>query len=514
MPALASIAKNSVANLTRMGTSWLLALFLPPLLVRVLDKPVYATWVLILQVGAYVGLIDASIQSVVGRFVARAEVLDDSRYMGRMLSSAAALMLFASLSAAILIVLGSWQLEHLFPNIPASISSDARQALLIVGLSLVFSLPFSTLAGTFFGLQKNEVNALAGSLGKIVGAVGAAWAAYHHQRLYIMATWIALGNLLQAAAYLWAWSLLKMKGVLRWANVDKAAVKEFVTFCYAVIATQIGSILITGIDLPIVAAFDFHSAAYYAVAATVSNMLIVPQGAIVGTLIPIASGMSAIQDPIRMGEAVLRTTRYATALLCILALPLLLGIQSFLTLWVGPDYARHALLSAVILIVAQFVRLTLMPYASIGFAAGQQHQMLITLLGEGVANVVFSLIGVHLVGAVGVAWGTLLGAFVSVVLHFIISMPRTNAMQFSRKFLIRDGIIRPVLCCLPSAALIGVLMGQEMHLATKCVLIFGAELSAILILYKVNFNLRERKELTDLLIRAVRRWSRRAKAVA
>lgn len=83
-----------------MGSSWLVVLFLPPLLVRVLDKPTFATWVLILQIGAYVGVFDGGIQSAIGRFVACADGLQDNRYMGQTLSSAGLIMLIAGLATA------------------------------------------------------------------------------------------------------------------------------------------------------------------------------------------------------------------------------------------------------------------------------------------------------------------------------------------------------------------------------------------------------------------------------
>ena len=188
-PVIATVAKNSLANLAKLGTSWLIVLFLPPLLVRVLNKPTYATWVLILQLGAYITIFDGGIQSAIGRFVARAHSLEDDRYMGQTLSSAGLIMLLAGAATALLTIIVSWQLHHIFHGIPASTEQDARKALLVVGISLALSLPFSTLAGVFLGLQMNQVNALAASIGKFAGAAGAAWAAYHRQGLYVMTIW-------------------------------------------------------------------------------------------------------------------------------------------------------------------------------------------------------------------------------------------------------------------------------------------------------------------------------------
>jgi O-antigen/teichoic acid export membrane protein len=82
---LLTMARNAMANLFRMGSSWIIILFLPPLLVRVLDKPTYGVWVLLLQMAAYVTLFDLGIQMAVARFVARADSLRDRDYMARIL---------------------------------------------------------------------------------------------------------------------------------------------------------------------------------------------------------------------------------------------------------------------------------------------------------------------------------------------------------------------------------------------------------------------------------------------
>jgi O-antigen/teichoic acid export membrane protein len=263
-------------------------------------------------------------------------------------------------------------------------------------------------------------------------------------------------------------------------------------------------VLITGLDMPIVAAFDFHSAAYYAVAATVSTMLTVPQSAVVNTLIPIASGICATSNPDRLGAFVLKATRNSTALLCLIVFPLLLGMGLFLRVWVGSDYALHALPMAAVLVLAQFIRLTLLPYAAIGFAAGQQQRMLYSPLGEGIVNLACSLAGVRYFGALGVALGTLVGACAGVLLHFIVSMPRTDEMKFAPGRLAVDGILRPIGCCLP-AFLVALLLARHAHsrLALAGLVCFG-ELLASAALWKFNFGQSERSEIAKLLARYAR----------
>jgi O-antigen/teichoic acid export membrane protein len=496
---LATMSKNAVANLLRSGTAWIIFLLLPPLLVRVLDKPTYGVWLLLLQLAAYITAFDGGIQIVIARYVARSEGLQDRHYLARLLSSAGMTLVLASLAAILLTALASWRLTDIFREIPTSIAQSARGALLVIGISLALNLPFSVMAGFFLGIQKNEITAFASSVGKFAGALGTAWAAYRHQGLLVMAVWVGLGNIAQCFIYLVLWHKAGKHDLLRRSSVERTMAREFVVFCSAMLIAQFSSILITGMDLPIVAAFDFRSAAYYGVAAILSNALIVPYGAVVNTLMPVAAGISASDGPKRLGQVLLKTTRFATALLCLISLPLLLLMLPALRAWVGADYASHTLLLAEILVVAQFTRLTMLPYALIGFAAGQQQRMLASLLVEGIVNLLCSLALVRFIGTRGVALGTLIGALVGVWLHFTISLPRTDCVSVSRTQLLWQGILKQLACAVPvllCALMAGLWISSPL---LQFALAASAELTLLALFWKLSLAAPERQQMLELI---------------
>lgn len=492
---LTTITGNAVANLFRIGASWLSVLILPSILVRFLDKQTYATWILILQVGVYISLFDNGIQSVIGRFVGRANELNDQELMRRTLSSAACILSVAALIASIAVLILAWQFNVFFKGAPNSVLPDARIGLVIIGISMSIILPASTFAGAFLGLQKNKINAIAAIAGKFVTTAGIASAAFRGEGIIIMALWIAIGNILQCLIFFIAASRYKIYRLIHRTCVSGKSIHEFIRFCYAMFATQLGAILISGLDIPIVAAYDFHSAGYYAIAATVGNMLGVPLGAIIGPLIPVAAGMSAMRTPKKMGDSLIRVARYANAILCLLTFPLLQGLYLFLQVWVGYSYASHVFVLAIILVLAQFIRLLLLPYAAMGFSVGQQHRMLISPLGEGIVNITCSIVGAIWLGAIGVAIGTLVGAIAGVVLHFIISMPRTNAVFFLRRQLLIQGIFRPVACCIIPFILITGIDYFFSSRTIQLICLFLSELLAFYLIWIWNFSNEERIEL-------------------
>jgi hypothetical protein len=55
-------AKNVVANLGRRSAAAVVALLLPPVLVRHMTPPSYAVWVLVLQVAAYASYLSFGLQ--------------------------------------------------------------------------------------------------------------------------------------------------------------------------------------------------------------------------------------------------------------------------------------------------------------------------------------------------------------------------------------------------------------------------------------------------------------------
>ena len=496
---LATMAKNAVASLLRNLTTWVVLLFLPPLLVRVLDKSSYGVWLLLLQLAAYITIFDGGIQIAVARFVARAEGLKDRAYLARLLSSCGILLLVASLATLLLTVLASWQLTVLFRSIPASVAEGARRALLVLGASLAVTLPFSALAGFFIGVQKYEIPAIATGLGRFGGALGTAWAAYHHQGLLIMALWVGSGNLLQSLIYSFYWYREGKRDLLQYSYVERAVARDFLYFCAALFVSQFSSILITGMDMPVVAAFDFRSVAYYGVAAMLSNALSIPHGAILLTLLPVAASLSANDDPRRLGQLLLKTTRFATALLCLISLPMLLLMPLFLRLWVGPDYALHTLLLAEILVAAQIIRLTMLPYAMIGFAAGQQQRMLVSPVVEGIVNLIVSLAAVRIMGARGVAIGTLIGALAGVWLHFTASLKRTDCVTVSRIQLAVQGILKPLAFAAPLLAAAMLAMRCISSPPLQLLLAACAEVLLLALFWNLAFDLGEREQFRGLI---------------
>jgi O-antigen/teichoic acid export membrane protein len=499
------LAKNTAANLVQPGTAWLIVLVLPPLLIRTMDRPTYATWMLLLQIGTYVLVLNDSIRLCARHFVGRARGLDDRAYLTRILSSGTLVLAAAGLIAALLSLLFYAEFPHLFRSIPAALIPQATVALLVLCWTAAGGLPFSILSGAFEGYQKSVIPAVLSGVFRIVGAIGIAWAAYHRQGLVAMALWFGASNLLLRVSFVPAWKKWGTGRLLRLSSVAFSAMREFLKFWGLLLASQLSGVLITGMDLPIVTAFDFRNAAYYAIASTLASMIMTPYTAMIAAVQPVASSMSARGTPERLGDAVVKLTRWSGAILVLMALPLLSGMSIFLRIWVGSNYAVHTLPIGMVLVTSVIVREHLRPYTVTVLCAGRQARTLVAFFVESIVNVIFSLLLVHRIGAIGVAFGTLIGAFAGVGMHFLVSMRLTSdVVHIDRGRLVWEGMMRPLVCGAVGYLLIMEIETQVSSPAYRFIVIALVTAAVAVVLFRWNFKSHEREEISRLVLRRFR----------
>jgi O-antigen/teichoic acid export membrane protein len=167
-------------------------------------------------------------------------------------------------------------------------------------------------------------------------------------------------------------------------------------------------------------------------------------------LLPAVSSMQTTSTPAQIGEVNIRVSRYCALVLCMLALPLLIFAFPLLSLWVGRDYAARSSMFLQILVLGNLIRQLGYPYSLIVIATGRQHLATFASVAEAVVNIVLSVWLASKIGAVGVAAGTLVGAFVSLGLHLAVSMRLTrSAIGFPTSRFLLQSLLRPLACTLP-----------------------------------------------------------------
>jgi O-antigen/teichoic acid export membrane protein len=444
-----TVLKNATANLLRLAGSGIVALLLPPFLVRMLPTDTYSAWALLLQLTLYVGLLDFGIQTAVARFVAHADELQDSGSRDGIVSTALVLLAVAAALGVCLSGILAWQMPHVFAAMPPRLVREARIALLLMGGSFALGLPFSVIHAVFIGLQRNEISVLIILANRFSMAALVVGAVAHHRGLVAMGAAVAIANILSCGGSYVAWRTWAPHVKIRITLASRGYATEVASYSAALAVWFAAMLMVSGLDLSIVGVFDYTATAYYAVAATLTNFVTQAQGAIFAALLPASAVLGARGDAQRLGTLLISSTRYGTLILLAMALPLFVAGKLILRIWVGSDYARHSLVFMQILVVANVVRLTGLPYATLLMGTGQQRKVILSPLAEGVTNVLASVLGAWLLGAIGVAIGTLIGSFVSIGFHVLYNMPRTPGIAVQRRALIKQGLLRPLLCAGP-----------------------------------------------------------------
>jgi len=433
----------------------LIALVLPPLLVHRMPPAEYGAWVLILQISAYISLLDLGLQTAMGKFVAEYDALGDRLANSRTLSTAFSILCVTALVGAMATVIVASRVQQLFLQMPRALIGDVREGILVVGMSAVVALPFGAFLAAFTGLQRYGFPTALTMTSKILSSAALAGLLLMHGRLVQLVWLMAAFNVATAVGQFLGWRKYAKQSVgFSFRLVDRESAVRLVKYGSVLSIWTFATLLISGLDMNIIGHYDFKNTGYYGIASGATNFMLLLIGSLFGPILPAVSSLQSGRTSRQIGEMVIKATRYCALLLCLMGLPLLFGAYPLLKLWVGHDYAIRSALFLQVLVLGNAIRQLCYPYALVVVATGKQSLATLAGVVEAVVNVSLSIYLVQRVGAVGVAIGTLAGAAVSVGMHLAVSMKLTRStILISRRSFVLAGLLRPLLCIVPSMLL-------------------------------------------------------------
>jgi len=447
------LLKNAFANLGRGGAAGFVAVVLPSILVRHMTPVAYGVWVLVLQAAAYINYLDFGLQTAIGRYLAYANEKCDIRQRDSIFSTAFAGLIVAAAVSLVVLVGATLAVHVLFPNIPGGLISPMRWALLIVGISIAVGLPASAWNGVFVGLQRNEIPAIITGFNKLVSAGLIVWAALAGKSLVWMALAVAAPNL---SAYLVQYICIRRVApelMFKASHVRRESASELFSYCMSLTVWSFSMQLVIGVDLIIVGRVEFSALTPYSVAASLAAFVAGIQYAIFSAMMPHAAVVQARQDPQGLGNLVLTSTKISLVLLIVTGAPLIFCAATLIKLWIGQNFVLSGAPILVVLLFANMIRLIGVPYSVVLVGTGQQRVVMIGPLLEGFTNLFASLVLGTKMGAIGVAWGTLVGAVVGMIALVFYSIPKTNSeIQLGSVRYLLSAILVPLLYMWPILA--------------------------------------------------------------
>ncbi len=446
------MVRNALANVASGASAALLAIVLPPVLVRALSAEVYATWALILQIGAYTALLNFGIQTAVGRFVARYDETGETGRRDELVSTAWAVLSASAAAGILAMLLLSAFLPEFFPRIPAAVRREAQGSLAWVGTSLALGLPFSVFMGIFIGRQSNGIPAVIQVVSRLATGVGIYLVCIFSPTLLSMAKVFAGVNFCTYAFQYLVHRRWNGDCDIRPGLAGRSAWADLWDYCFSLTVWSLASLMVSGLSLVIVGRLDFGAVAAFAIASGLVTFISGLQGAVFNVLIPVGAVLQVDTDGDRLRRMLLNSTRYGVLLLLASGLPLFVFGDFLLKYYVGPKWIPQTLPLLQLLVVGNLIRLSAVPYVSLLIGTGQQRLVIASPLLEGFTNLLSSVFLGLRFGARGVAVGTILGAVVGLVFHILYNFPRTDQIPARAGRFVREGLLLPLVPALPWAA--------------------------------------------------------------
>ena len=379
--------------MVRVLLSMLVSLVLPPFLVHRMSATEYSAWVLILQLSAYVGLLDLGLQTAVGKYIAEYSSGNDRTASKRILSTSFVLLSIVALLGGLIIAVMTWRVPQLFHQMPRALVSSVREGLLAVGLSVALALPFGTFVATFTGLQEYRFPTIVATLSRILSAAGLVALLLWHGTLVQLALLMAGCNVTTAVVQFFGWrAYLRARVNFSLAFFERATAVRLIKYGGVLSLWTLAGLLVSGLDVLIVGHYDYANTGFYAVAISVTNFMLLIIGSVFSPVLPAVSSLQAKSTPSHIGDLLARVTRYCTLLLCLLGLPLLFGAYPLLSLWVGHDYALRSAIYLEVLVLGNVVRQLTYPYALVVVATGRQHLATVAAVTEALVNILVSIL--------------------------------------------------------------------------------------------------------------------------
>jgi len=481
-PTASRTIRNVIANWGGFAFSILVTFFLSPFVVRHLGNGAYGVWVLIGSLTGYLGLLDMGVRGAVTRYVAKFHAQADHQQANETASSA--MMIFSSagmLAILISAALGALALTRL--HIPEGFQEQARVVLLIAGVTVAVSLVGGVYGGILVALQRFDlVNAI-----EIITSGLRALVIVFALRRGAGITALALvqlgGGLLSALSNVALVAKLYPELRIRPNRANRQHLKMIFSFSVYSFLLQIFSYLILYTDSVVIAAFlPINFVTFFAIA---GNLITYARGltrGISSTVTPLASRLEAAGDFAGLRRTALTSACYSTSLMMPIGLTFLLRGSSFISLWMGPEYA--SLSGGVLWILAWMAIFSAGPGA--GWAVVQgigKHQPLVPVyLIEALANLAMSIALVRTMGIFGVAWGSTIPNLIACFLFWPWYMRRILQIPVRQYVMSTWGT--PLLAMFPFA--LGTYLFERMFPATK-LSVFFTQVAATLPLALIGF---------------------------
>ena len=449
---------NKRQLLTNVGSSWfslgfdvLVGLFLSPFLLHWLGDTAFGIWVLIFSITGYYGLFDLGIRSSVVRYVSKFTATDDIEDLAKLINTS--LFTYSCIGVLSLLVtaLLSFYVDHIF-KIPPEFHSTARWLLLMVGASVGIGFPLGVVGGYLDGLQRFYINNWANIAGDIARLVLIILAVRQGRGLLtIAAITVLLPIVLYVIRGIIAYRILPVPFGLKY--VDRSTFRTMANYSGVTLIIMVATQLKFKTDnLVIGTMISAAAVTYFSIGARIVSYAQQMVMALAQNFLPLASQSEATGNTNRLRKVFLAGNRVCAFTAFPITVTLLVLGRSVIEVWVGKRYVATSYSVLVILIIPATLMWAQAASGRVLFGISKHRTWAFVTLGEGIANLVLSVILVRFYGIVGDAWGTAIP--LTCTMLFFMPQHLCKKLGLHVRTFVRESYTLPFLLSLPLAAVL------------------------------------------------------------
>jgi len=438
---------NVLANCLSFATNIVVSFLVVPLLVHRLGNSAYGVWGLIGQLIEYSFLLDFGIRIAVTRYVARHLALDQQHEINKVITTGLVFNIiplsFSLLGGGVL----AYVLPHFFP-IPEGLVAPARWSVVIVAIGIAASFPGSLFLGCVAASSRYDLLGIRRSLPVLVRVFLLWYFLDHGYGLVAVATISTLTVCLgYGLDYVFTRRQFPHLSVRR-EHFDLSLLRTLLNFSvYAFISSIAWRLLFMTDNIVVGFALGPVAVTFYAVGMNLAGTLRESVGNITALYAPLAYQMDALDEKESLRRLFISGSRIALVYVLAGITTLVIVGRPFLGLWMGSAFVDSSGPILILLSVeAGFFALSFTS-TQVLYAMNRPRVYAWLSLSDAAVNFALSATLVGWVGAVGVAWGTVIPA--CLVEAIIMPVYTAALLRVSPLHFYWSAVLRPLLAATP-----------------------------------------------------------------
>jgi O-antigen/teichoic acid export membrane protein len=400
------LASGITWNLSAFVLVAAIAFFLAPFVVHHLGNAAYGVWVLINSMLAYMGLLDLGLRGAVTKFTAGYHAQGQHDAASRSVSAAFSFRL----GIAVIVVGASVALSALAGrlfHIPPELLGATHIAILCTGVSFAITLTIGVYGGILAALHRFDLLSGLTLAQTCFMSLGVVVLLRTGHGIVAMSVWqLTTSIIFGVAQILVAFKIYPQLRIIL-GLPEKEELRKLWNYSALIFVINVNGQLIYYTDNLVVGAFlPIGGVTFYAIGGSLIEYVRQIVSSVGSTFMPMASRLGASNDAERLRRLLIEGTRAVLLITLPIDAALFLRGETFITLWMGPQYGPISGQIMRILVVAHMFACANHASGNLTFGLARHKPVAIWTAVEALANLGLSVLLVQRIGLVGVAWGT------------------------------------------------------------------------------------------------------------